>query len=323
VSSDLTQDHLQLLPKAALNYHLATGKDVYFSFSKGYRAGGYNIQMISDVVSNELRADLTNQIRTNLEATMRAAMGHAGVPQAAIDQAVQTATGGIPVFERMDIGEVVPYKPEYCWNYEWGTHLNFWEGRLTADASVFYTDIHDQQIARFADSGLGRMMVNAGRSRSCGGEASLRAQLSTRWTLTTSYGYTHATFTDYQASVNVNYTDNFVPFTPRHTVNAGLRYEIPCAAWSAFDKAHIGVNYQGLGRTYWTEANDASQSYYSLLDLNVGLTVGSCELTLWAKNLSDSQYATFCFNNSGSADQFFAQRGRPFRIGADLRISLR
>ena len=32
----------------------------------------------------------------------------------------------------------------------------------------------DQQLAKFSESGLGRVMVNAGKSRSCGVEASLR-----------------------------------------------------------------------------------------------------------------------------------------------------
>lgn len=39
-------------------------------------------------------------------------------------------------------------------------------------------DTHDQQISRFAESGLGRITVNAGKSRSLGAEASLRAQVT-------------------------------------------------------------------------------------------------------------------------------------------------
>ena len=47
----------------------------------------------------------------------------------------------------------------------------------------------DQQIARFAESGMGRVMVNAGRSRSVGVEVGLRSQLlDDRLNLTANYG---------------------------------------------------------------------------------------------------------------------------------------
>ena len=41
------------------------------------------------------------------------------------------------------------------------------------DAAAFCTLTKDQQIARFSPSGLGRMTVNAGESRSCGAELGL------------------------------------------------------------------------------------------------------------------------------------------------------
>ena len=58
-------------------------------------------------------------------------------------------------------------------------------------------DMHDQQISQFAASGLGRTTLNAGKSRSYGAEASLRANLTNKLSLNVSYGYTYATFTDY------------------------------------------------------------------------------------------------------------------------------
>ena len=36
------------------------------------------------------------------------------------------------------------YKPEYSWNYEVGSHLTLWEGRLWADVAAFYMDTRDQ-----------------------------------------------------------------------------------------------------------------------------------------------------------------------------------
>jgi len=236
----------------------------------------------------------------------------------------------IPAGERMDVAKSMTYKPEYSWNYELGTHLLLCEHRVSLDAAIYYMDTRNQQIARFADSGLGRMMVNAGSSESYGAELTLSAQVTSCWSTTLNYGYTHATFTDYEdgstttseagKKVHVNYNGNYVPFIPQHTLNATLRYDIPCAKAAFFQKASVGINYSGVGRIYWTEKNDALQNFYNLLGADFTLTKRICEMTVWTKNALNADYNSFCFNNSTSSDKFFAQRGTPFQIGADLRF---
>ena len=36
--------------------------------------------------------------------------------------------------ELPEVSEATRYKPEYTWNYEVGSHLTLWEGRLLADS---------------------------------------------------------------------------------------------------------------------------------------------------------------------------------------------
>lgn len=96
-----------------------------------------------------------------------------------------------------EVKDATTYKPEYSWNYEVGTHLTLWEGKLWADLAAFYMDTRDQQLSQFIGSGLGRTTINAGKSNSYGAEASLRASLTNELSLNASYGYTYATFTDY------------------------------------------------------------------------------------------------------------------------------
>ena len=53
-----SDDYNQLLPKFGLSYQLdEQGSNVYATVSKGYRAGGYNIQMFSDILQTELKAN--------------------------------------------------------------------------------------------------------------------------------------------------------------------------------------------------------------------------------------------------------------------------
>lgn len=96
--------------------------------------------------------------------------------------------------KELNVQETTVYKPEYSWNYEVGSHLSLFNGKLKTDLAAFYMDTHDQQIAKFVNSGLGRMMVNAGSSESYGVEASFLASINKNLNMNVSYGYTHSTF---------------------------------------------------------------------------------------------------------------------------------
>ena len=112
------------------------------------------------------------------------------------------------------------YRPEYAWNYELGTHLNLLRYKLFLDASVFLTNVMDQQIVQMTPLGLELTTKNAGQSRSLGGEFSLRSKLTDCLQAHATYGYTHATFTDYEFSADVSYNDNYVPFfLNNHDIN--------------------------------------------------------------------------------------------------------
>ena len=52
---------------------------------------------------------------------------------------------------------------------------------------------YDQQLSQMAESGLGRITVNAGESESYGVEANFVASLNRHLQLNASYGYTEAT----------------------------------------------------------------------------------------------------------------------------------
>lgn len=72
--------------------------------------------------------------------------------------------------------------------------------KLKTDLAAFYMDTRDLCcIAKFVESGLGRMMVNAGSSESYGAEVSLTASVIRNLSLNGSYGYTHSTFKKYDA----------------------------------------------------------------------------------------------------------------------------
>ena len=307
----LSEDYVQLLPKFALQYEWRKGNNVYATVSKGYRSGGYNVQMFSDIITGQPANSMVEAIKKSAEFEKYSTL---------IEGMIGDKMPAIP-----EVKDATTYKPEYSWNYEVGTHLTLWEGKLWADLAAFYMDTRDQQLSQFIGSGLGRTTINAGKSNSYGAEASLRASLTNELSLNASYGYTYATFTDYiineadkdgNLTVKADYNGKYVPFVPKHTLNIGGEYAITCSSRSIFDRVVFQANYNAAGRIYWTELNDVSQSFYGTLNWRVNLEKGNAMISFWARNFLDKDYAAFYFETMNKG---FMQKGRPVQFGIDLR----
>ncbi len=294
----------QLLPKFGLTYKFGNGSNVYATVTKGYRAGGYNIQMFGDIIQGDLQ------------------------------KAVGMMQGGTPVTEVVmehhdadcaDIKEGIKFKPEESWNYELGTHANLFDNLIHADLSVYYMQIRNQQLSVFTeDYGYGRKMVNAGKSYSCGLELTLRGSAVSNhlaWSL--GYGYTHAAFKDYKnrASKNaeeVDYAGKRVPYVPAHTLSAMADYTFDTDL-RFMKHLTIGANMNGQGKIWWDESNTYAQKFYATLGAHACADFGLCKLNLWARNITDTRYNTFAFSSKATGREvFMAQRGNPFQCGFDL-----
>ena len=315
------KDYWQLLPKAALKYDLNAHNNIYATVSRGSRSGGYNVQMFSDLLQTEMRRTMMNTVVEGTENYLKGLFANVPNipgfdPQAHIDMIMGRINQNMPTIEQPDVCTTTVYKPEYSWNYELGTHLGTNDNRLQADAALFYIDTRDQQIARFSANGLGRMMVNAGRSRSYGMELSVRAMPNKHVGLAANYGLTNAEFRDYDDGQGIDYTGNQVPFVPQHTVSLDGSYTF------FFDNAYVrslllGATYSGAGKIYWNESNTASEDFYSLLSARVMMNTKWAQVELWGRNLTQTHYNTFYFESMGRG---FSQHGKPLQVGIDLRF---
>lgn len=291
----------QLLPKFGLSYKLdGRGSNVYASVSKGYMAGGYNIQLFSDI----LEADLGDPM-----AQQQAQRGDVTVEHTEQDYA--------------DIEDAISYKPEESWNYELGAHLNLFGSKLQADVAMFYTRLRNQQLSVMAPHyGFGRMTVNAGKSSTCGLEMALRGQaFDNRLSWAATYSFTRATFREYVDTKDdgtlIDYKDNKIPFVPAHSFSVLADYRIGVSDDEVLRAVTVGANLTGNGRTYWDDANTAWQNLYTLLGAHVLVDMGCVDVDFWGRNLTDTKYCTFAMPFSGS---YIGQRGNPFQLGVDVRV---
>lgn len=294
----------QLLPKFGVSWKTDDhGSNLYAVISKGYRSGGFNYQMFSDILQAELVSNASQR-------------GDYDVPHAASD------------YER--IRNTISYAPETTWNYEVGGHFNLFGNTVQMDMAVYLMNIYDQQLSVMAGNyGFGRMMVNAGRSRSMGGEVSLRgSHLDNRLVWSASYALTHSVFRDYKdvvtvdgVSCPVDYRHLRVPFIPYHTLSVSADYRVDMRdSW--LQAIVLGINATAQGSIYWDEANAYRQKLYAVAGGHVDAKFGNITVSVWGRNLTNTCYNNFAVESSATGDDLvFAQRGAPFHMGVDLRLS--
>ncbi len=282
-SGKLKKDFIQILPKFSVVYQPRPDAtwNLFATISKGYKAGGFNTQMFSDVLQQRLMRKM-----------------------------------GIGANYQVD--DIVGYKPEIAWNYEMGAHISLFKGKLLADVNAFYIDCRDRQLTVFPDgTTTGRVMTNAGKTRSTGVELSAIILPESNTRITASYGYCNAKFVEYNDG-KADHKGNFIPYSPSHTLwcEAGHRFNISKSWLSSIT---VAANMRGVGEIWWNESNSLRQPFYALLGANVTLTGKRYSLQLWGRNLTGTEYSTFYFV---SISHEFLQRGKGRAIGATLRINI-
>jgi outer membrane receptor protein involved in Fe transport len=279
IKGKLTQDFFQILPKAAIKYDITSQFNIYASVSKGYKTGGFNYQMLSDVLMKKM-------------------------------QSMPGAPGGNdsdPLPEDM-----IPYKPESTVNYEIGTHSEPIRNKLFLDLALYYIDFKDQQIVTYVENGS-REMKNAGRSVSKGFEANVRALVTKDLNLHASYGFTDAKFKEYKSKAD--FSGKYIPLVPRNTFSIGADYTLHTNL-SFLDRVNFNAQYNAQGKLYFIEDNVVSQDFYGLLNANITLEKAGFKLSVWGKNLTDTDYYAFYLETSNRP---FVQQGKPLQCGLSLQ----
>lgn len=258
----MSQNFSQLLPKVALSYRIGALGDVYVNIAKGYKAGGFNLQMFSDVLQQKLMKLM--------------GFGMAYNPD-----------------------EVVSYRPETSWNYEAGTHIS--GKRWSAEATVFFIDTRNRQLTTFpAGTTTGRLMTNAARAHSCGIELSGQWMPAGGLTLAGSYGFTNATFRSY-TSGGVSYRGKHLPYAPAHTIFASAEWQLPLhigdtSVSAGANMRGAGPIYWDDANTV------RQKLYATLgAHITIAGTDERWSLRLWGENITDTHYDTFYFVSVGKA----------------------
>ena len=280
MSGNKSTNSFVFLPKISVMYHFAKG-NVYASLARGYKTGGFNTQIFSDILQSQMQKKLMGEFGVSLD-------------------------GGSSIAD-------VPYKPELSWNYEIGSSINLINNKLHINGDLFFINCTNQQITVFPPGkSTGRKMSNAGQTHSYGAEISL-SYAEKRFNITANYGYTHAKFVKFNDGNN-DYAGNYVPYAPLNTIalTGGYNFFINK---KYLDKIAVQANWQGAGKIFWNEDNALSQPFYGLFGAQVAFVKGNAQVSLWGKNLLNANYNTFYFKSMGNS---FMQKGKPLQCGISV-----
>ncbi len=282
-SGTVSHNHLEVIPKLSVLFKATDEATLYATVSKGYRAGGFNTQIFSDILQN---------------LTMNEVMSDMGVY---LDRQFVSVSA-----------DNTEYDPENAWNLELGTRLR--KGSFNAGASAYYMNVYNQQLTVFPPGmSTGRMMTNAGRSRSIGAEVELewnpeqfRSHISWSWC--------DSRFVSYDDGNN-NYADNPLPYVPRYTLHIGAGYSIRLT-----DKTlDIDASLNGAGPFNWNELGTQQEPFRLKAGCRIALVFQDWEVYIKGDNLTDTHGRSFYFKSMGN--EFFAtDKPRTLMIGTSIKL---
>ncbi|MBR3980985.1 MAG: TonB-dependent receptor [Bacteroidales bacterium] len=275
------------LPKISVQYNFDKG-NLYATFANGHKAGGFNTQIFSDIMQSVMMTQMMSDLGVSFA-------GKSGKTQTARD---------------------TKYEPETNYNFEIGGKFHY--KTFSTATTLFWIEGVNQQITVMPEgSGIGRMMSNAGRTRSIGVEHSSRFEPGD-WSFSLDAGCTDARFRDYQYNDTTNYRDKHVPYAPTGTVAVSAKY-----TWQLnkqlIDNLSFVVQNQTVGIIYWNEDNSLSQSPYSLLSASVTYKKNKVSISIFSKNITNTNYRTFYFK---SISRMFYSEGIPRTVGMKLMLNV-
>lgn len=279
----ISHSRVELLPKLSALFKATDHISFYATISKGYRAGGFNTQIFSDILQN---------------LTMNATMQDLGVY---LDQPAVSVGA-----------DNTEYDPETAWNSELGARFN--KGSLHASAAVYHIDVENQQLTVFPPGkSTGRMMTNAGRSRSIGIETELGWNPG-QFRSHISYAWCDARFVKYNDGNN-DYSGNRIPYVPEHTLNISAGYSFNIGG----RMLDIDATLSGAGPFNWNESGTQTEPFRLRADSRIALVSDRWELYIQAYNMTDEEGRSFYFKSVGN--EFFASiKPRIIMTGITIKL---
>jgi len=196
------------------------------------------------------------------------------------------------------------YDEETLWSYEIGIKSLFMDKRIMLNASFFYLDITDMQVAEAVDP-FRSWNTNAAEATSKGVELEMTAKITDGLSLMSGFGYTDIEF-DKFSDARGNYEGNKNPYAPEYTFNIGAQYRHAGGFYARADLI-------GYGKMFLDKENKYSRDAYQVVNAKIGYEANSFDIYLYGKNIFDEEY-----DSVGYFGGFYTVYSDPGEVGLQL-----
>ena len=207
------------------------------------------------------------------------------------------------------------YGEEKSWCYEVGAKTEWLEGRLRANAALFYIDWTDMQLNEPVLTVPGRYYIgNIGSANSKGVELELNYRPVKGCDFFGSAGYTDARFGSNSSSEGNDVSGHRLPYTPEYTACLGTQLSCDVGAnWTLYTRLQVKF----YGRFQYDASNQASQGGYRLADVRVGVRQRNWFAECWIENALNSHYVPIAFEYSKTyaSSGYIGENGAPMTVG--------
>lgn len=181
----------------------------------------------------------------------------------------------------------VAYKPEYSTYAELGYRFKDVQNLWDFGAIAFYSRIRNQQVVV---EGLGgsEMTANAGRSHAQGAELETSFRPISQLELRGSVGYVKTVYDEY-TSGSTNYAGMQFMAAPKVTYSL-------VAIWKPTESWQSGISVSHISSVYLPTSYQKDDGY-TLVDANVSWRHKDWTITVFGKNLTDTEYLTRSINS--------------------------
>ncbi|HTH27951.1 MAG TPA: TonB-dependent receptor [Sphingobium sp.] len=234
----------------------------------------------------------------------------------------------------------VAYQPEKLIQYEIGAKTEWFNRRLRANVSAFYSDYKDLQTSVIDPTTRLFVTGNAGKARIIGAELEVLAVPVDNLTLTLNYGYSHFKYLEFFIN-DVDVTDiaKSKLYRPRHNLNLGAEYKF--AEWENGIQPSVNINarWHSDMDLYNIAAADPSQLFDPVLgaqvdaftsqnavwDIDARVTLAQIpvdtarfRVSAWVRNLLDKRTITNATSVPGV--RIAGQFHEPRTFGVDVGV---
>jgi iron complex outermembrane receptor protein len=230
-------------------------------------------------------------------------------------------------FDGVDNGNLTPeeieFDPESLASIEAGYRAASEDGRLRADAGVFYARRDDQQIKipiqlRLGDpSSFLFVTANSERGEHYGLEGTLDWRATERLDVSAALGWLRTEIDRFSLFPELDGREQ--AHAPAYTYSLGAEYRAPSGWWGRVDVS-------GMDEYFFDYGHDQESEPYALTNLRVGRKWGPWDVSLWVRNLFDEEYFVrgFFFGNEPPdfAGSLYTRLGDPRHYGLTVRYEL-